>query len=156
MSTIQSRTTEKKGKNPVILTRKFPWKSSSTPHLPFLSTYPKILKEFPKTSPTKMNPTKWPEKGKNEARKSKEEGRKQSEKKTSSISKLYFLRMSELRQLIFCIWIRRPRMYDLQTALCLALALYSQTVTRKPPNYAFFGKIHEGEWAKNAYFVIWF
>ena len=46
MSTIQPRTPEKKAKNHVTLTWKFPWKSCSTTHLPFLSCNPKILKAF--------------------------------------------------------------------------------------------------------------
>ena len=60
MSTIQSRTREKNAKNYVTLTWKFPWKSCSTTHLPFLSSNPKILKAFLKTFPTKMKPTKCP------------------------------------------------------------------------------------------------
>ena len=52
MSTAQSRTPEKKAKKKVTLTLKFPWKSCSTPHLPFLSSNPKILKAFLKTFPT--------------------------------------------------------------------------------------------------------
>ena len=46
MSTIQSRTTEKKVKNHVTLTRKCSWKSCSTTDLPFLGSNPKILKAF--------------------------------------------------------------------------------------------------------------
>ena len=60
MSTIQSRTPEKKAKNHVTLTWKFPWKSCSTAQLPFLSPNPKILKAFLKTFSTKMKPTKCP------------------------------------------------------------------------------------------------
>ena len=77
MSTIQSRTPEKKAKNHVTLTWKFPWKSSSTTHLLFLSSYPKILiaflfKIFP---PKLMKPTEMPSKRKkNEARKVKKRG----------------------------------------------------------------------------------
>ena len=55
MSTIQSRTPEKKAKNHVTLTWKFPWKSSSTTHLLFLSSYPKILIAFL----FKLFPPKW-------------------------------------------------------------------------------------------------
>ena len=58
ISTIQSRKPEKKAKNHVTLTRKFPWKSCSTTHLPFLSSNSKILKAFLKTFPSKMKPTK--------------------------------------------------------------------------------------------------
>ena len=55
-----------------VLTRKFPWKSSPTTHLPFLLSNPKILKALPKTFPHKMKPTinaqqqkkKWGEKSK--------------------------------------------------------------------------------------------
>ena len=60
MSTIQSTTSERKAKNHVTLTWKFPWKSCSTTHLPFLSSNPKILKAFLKPFPTKMKPTKCP------------------------------------------------------------------------------------------------
>ena len=35
----------------VTLTRKYPWKSCFTTHLPFLSSNPKILKAFPKLFP---------------------------------------------------------------------------------------------------------
>ena len=81
MSTIQSRTPEKQAKNHVTLTRKSPWKSCSITHLPFLSPNPKILKAFLKILPTKMKPTKCPEREKkNEARKAKKEGRRESEK----------------------------------------------------------------------------
>ena len=80
MSTIQSRTPEKKAKNHVRLTWKSAWKSCSIAHLPFLSPNPKILKAFPKTLPTKMKPTKCPAREKkNEARKAKKEGRRESE-----------------------------------------------------------------------------
>ena len=51
-----------------------------------------------------MKPTKCAAREKqNEARKAKKEGRRESE-----MSKFCFLRMPELRKLIFCIWIRRP------------------------------------------------
>ena len=81
MSTIQSRTPEKEAKNHVTLTWKSPWKSCSIAHLPFLSPNPKILKAFLKTIPTKMKPTKCPAREKkNEARKAKKEGRRESEK----------------------------------------------------------------------------
>ena len=46
-----------------------------------LSSNPKILKAFLKTFPTKMKPTKCPAREKkNEARKAKKEGRRESEK----------------------------------------------------------------------------
>ena len=49
------------------------------PTFPF--TYPKILKAFVKTLPIKMKPTKCPAREKkNEARKAKKEGRRESEK----------------------------------------------------------------------------
>ena len=104
MRTIQSRTLEKEAKNHVTFTWKSPWKSCSITHLPFLSPNPKILKAFLKTLPTKLKPTKCPAREKkNEARKAKKEGRRESE------SQDCFLRMPELLKLIFCIWIRRPR-----------------------------------------------
>ena len=81
MSKIQSRTPEKKAKNHVRLTWKSAWKSCSIAHLPFLSPNPKILKAFLKTIPTKMKPAKCPAREKkNEARKAKKEGRRESEK----------------------------------------------------------------------------
>ena len=70
MSTIQSRAPEKKEKNHVTLTWKFPWKSCSTTHLPFLSPNPNILKACPKTFPTKMKPAKFPAKEKKLGKKS--------------------------------------------------------------------------------------
>ena len=95
MSTIQSRTPEKKAKNHVTLIRKLLWKS---PTLPFVSSNRKILKAFLKTIPTKLKPTKCPTKEKrlwktqptfekrtNEARKAKKEGRSESEKKKSRL-----------------------------------------------------------------------
>ena len=83
MSTIQSRTPEKKAKNHVTLTLKFPWKSWSTTHLPFLSSNPKILKAFVKTFRTKVKPTKCAVRGKkNEARKAKKEGRRETKIKS--------------------------------------------------------------------------
>ena len=60
MSTIQSRSPERKARNHVKLTWKLQWKSCSTTHLPFLSSNPDILKTFP----TKMKPTKCPAKEK--------------------------------------------------------------------------------------------
>ena len=113
MSTIQSRTLEKKAKNHVTLTLKLPWKSCSTTHLPFLSANPKILKAFLKTFSTKMKPTKCPAK---EKQKRGEERKRKVTVKTAvnvifkpKISKFCFLRMPELRKLIFCIWITRLR-----------------------------------------------
>ena len=60
MSTIQSRTPKKEAKNHVTLTWKSAWKSCSIARLPFLSPYPRILKAFLKTLPTKTKPTKCP------------------------------------------------------------------------------------------------
>ena len=52
-----------------------------TAHLPFLSPNPKIQKAFLNTLPTKMKPTKCPAREKkNEARKAKKEGRRESKK----------------------------------------------------------------------------
>ena len=101
ISTIQSRTLEKRAKTHVTLTLKLPWKSCSTTHLPFFSSNLKILKALVKTFPTKMKPTKYTTKEKKEARKAKKvEGEK---------AKFYFLSVPELLKLIFCIWIWRPR-----------------------------------------------
>ena len=86
MSTIQSRTPEEQAKNHVTLTWKSPWKSCSITHLPFLSPNPKILKAFLKTLATKIKPTKCPAREKkNEARKAKKEGRRESEKSKSRL-----------------------------------------------------------------------
>ena len=80
MSTIQSRTPEKEAKNHVTRTWKSQRKSCSITHLPFLSPNPKILKAFLKTLPTKMKPTKCSAREKkNEAKKAKKEGRRESE-----------------------------------------------------------------------------
>ena len=114
MTTIQSRIPEKEAKNHVTLTWKSPWKFCSIAHLPFLSPNPKILKAFLKTLPTKMKPTKCPAREKkNEARKAKKRGEERKRKvnvKTavSLLCQFCFLRMPELRKLIFCIWITRP------------------------------------------------
>ena len=91
MSTIQSRTPEKgKEKKHVTLSWKFPWKYFSTTHLPFPSSNSIILKAFLKIFSIKMKPTKCP--AKKRARREKKEGR----------------RVTELRNLTFCIRIRRP------------------------------------------------
>ena len=100
ISTIQSRTLEKKAKTHVTLTLKLPWKSCSTTHLPFFSPNLKILKALVKTFPTKMKLPKYTTKEKKEARKVKKVGEK---------AKFCFLSVPELLKLIFCIWIRRPR-----------------------------------------------
>ena len=77
----QNEHKEKKAKNHVILTWKFPWKSCSTAtHLPFLSDNSNILKAFLKTFPTKIKPTKCTAREKNEAKKAKKEGRREREK----------------------------------------------------------------------------
>ena len=81
VSTIHSRTPEEKAKNHVMLTRKLPRKSSSTTHLPFLSSNPKILTAFRNTFSTKMKPTECPAKAKNEARKAKKEGGEKAKSK---------------------------------------------------------------------------
>ena len=72
--TIQSRTTEKKAKNRVTLTWKFPWKSCSTAHLPFLSSNPKILKPSLKTFPPKWSLLNTQQKKKKWAKKSEKRG----------------------------------------------------------------------------------
>ena len=109
MSTIQSRTWEKKAKNHVTLTWKFPCKSCSITHLPFLLYNPKVVKAFLKTFPTKMKPTKCP---------AKEKQKKRGGEKTKSKSQDYYVTFNLTWKLtrncafctcIFCIWIRRPR-----------------------------------------------
>ena len=74
----------------VRLSWKFPWKSCSTTHLPFLSSNPKILKAFRKTFPPKMKSTKCPAKGKkkekiNESRRGEERKREKKAKTTVSL-----------------------------------------------------------------------
>ena len=99
----------------VTLTWKSPWKSCSIAHRPFLSPNPKILKAFLKTLPTKMKPTKRPAREKKMRReKRKKKGGEKAKSKSQDCCvtlkpKFCFLRMPELRKLIFCIWIRRPR-----------------------------------------------
>ena len=78
----------------------------------------KILKDFLKTFPTKMKP-KCPakeEKGGNKREKRGEERKQKVKVKTveslshpKTILEFCFLRMPEIRKLIFCIWIRRPQ-----------------------------------------------
>ena len=91
MSTIQSRTPEKKAKNPVRLTWKFPWKSCSTTHLPFLSSNSKILKAFLKTFPPKWSLINAQQKKKKWGRKSekREEDRKLSAHTRTSQSNIF-------------------------------------------------------------------
>ena len=86
MSRFQSRTPQKKAKNLVTLTWKFPWKSCQ---------------------PKKMRQEKWI---KREERKWKVKVKTVvSLLSPKTISKFSFLCMPELRKLIFCIWIRRPQ-----------------------------------------------
>ena len=77
MSMIQSRTPEKKAKNPCNIDLKISMKIlfHFSRHLPFLSSNSKILNAFLKTFSTKIKPTKCRAKEKNEARKAKKEGR---------------------------------------------------------------------------------
>ena len=82
MSTIQSRTPEKKAKETSNVDPKISMKIlfHYPPTFPFIYN-PKIVKVFPKTFPTKMKPTKCPvREKKNVARKAKKEGRRESEK----------------------------------------------------------------------------
>ena len=79
-STIQSRTPEKEAKNHVTLTWKFPWKSCSTTHLPFLSCNSNILKVFLKTFPMKMKPTKCAAREKKGGKKSRKRGEERKRK----------------------------------------------------------------------------
>ena len=97
MSTIHSRTPEKKAKNHVTLTQKLPRKSCSTTHLPLNSSNPKILKAFLKTFPSKMKPTKCPTKEKKMRQKRREE-RKQKVKVETAVS---FLNL-KTRKFAFC------------------------------------------------------
>ena len=72
--TIQSRTPEKKAKNRLTLTWKFPWKYCSTAHLPFLSSNPKILKPSLKNFPPKWSLPNAQQKKKKWGTKSKKRG----------------------------------------------------------------------------------
>ena len=77
-------------------------------------------------------------------------GERAKSKSQDCCVKFCFLRMPELRKLIFCIWIRRPRSVRPVNRF---VALYSTTVTRKPLDQlqnAFFGKISRSEWVKRA------
>ena len=59
-----------------------------------------------------MKPTKCPareKKTRQEKRKKKGGEKAKSKSQDCCVSKFCFLRMPELRKLIFCIWIRRPR-----------------------------------------------
>jgi len=145
MSTIQSRTPEKNAKDYVTLNQKFPWKSCSTTHPPFLLSNPKILKAFPKTFPTKMKPTKCTAKEKKWSKKSDKRGEERKWKvkvKTAelllypkAISEFCFLCMPEIRKLIFCIWLRRAQGEWPVNGFIVSfssLIFYSTTVTRKP------------------------
>ena len=140
MSTIQSRTLEKKAKNHVTLTWKFPWKSSSTTHLLFLSSYRKNLITFL----FKLFPPKWSllnaqqEKKKMRQEKWKKRGGEKAKGKVKTavlllnpktILKFCFLYIPELCKLIFCIWIRRPSSVRPVNSF---VASFSSTVTRKP------------------------
>ena len=81
MSTIQSRRQKKKAKKKKHgnLAWKFPWKSCSTTHLTLFSTNPgKILKPFPKSFPTEMEPT-------NAQQKTKQNNGRKSERKKSRL-----------------------------------------------------------------------
>ena len=99
----------KKATNHVTLTWKFPWKSCPTTHLPFLSSNSKILKAFWKIFPPKWSLLNAQQKKRNEARKAKKKGRRESEETAMSlfnpISKLCFLCMVEPLKLIFYIWL---------------------------------------------------
>ena len=102
MSTIQSRTWEKKATNHVTLTWKFPWKSCPTTHLPFLSSNSKILKAFLKIFPTKMKPTKCPAKERKWGKKSEKEGeeRKRKVKVKTAVSLL-----TQFQNCASCAWL---------------------------------------------------
>ena len=111
MSTIQSRTPEKKAKNNVHWPKNF--QENLVPLLTYISFHnPMILKLFLKTFPTKMKPTKCPAREKKARQeKQKKEGRRESGKSLlnpKTILKFCFLCMPELCKLILCIWIRRP------------------------------------------------
>ena len=112
--------TQKKAKNHVRLTGKFPWQSCFTTHLPSLSSNTKVLKAFPKTFPTKIKPAKCAtrrKKMRQEKRKKIGEERQRKEKVKTAVSllnpktifKFYFLRKPELHKLIICMCIRGPQ-----------------------------------------------
>ena len=116
-----SRRPEKKAKNHVMLTWKLLWKSFSTTHLPFLYLiYPKILKAFQKTFPTKMKLTKclaaekkmrhWKRKESGgEKAKSKSQDCCITFKPQNSLKILLSMHAPTLHtSLVYYIWIRRP------------------------------------------------
>ena len=108
MSTIQSRRTKKKAKKHVTLTRKFPWKSCFTTHLPF-SNPNILLKSFSQ----KLFPPQWSLLNAELKKKRGEEKKRKEKVKTavlchySKISIFCFLRMPELRKLIIILHLDR-------------------------------------------------
>ena len=121
MSTIQSRTPEKKAKNHVTLTWKFPWKSCSITHLPFLLSNSEIIRALLKTFPTKMKPTKCSAKKKKmRQEKQKQRGREKAKIKSQDCCvtlkpkiklsrNVGFCACLTFAKLVFSIWIRRLR-----------------------------------------------
>ena len=84
ISTIQSRTPEKKEKKPFNFDLKICMKILfHVTHLPFLSSNPKILKAFLKTFATKMKPTKCPAREKKMRHEKQKKRRGEKEKSTS-------------------------------------------------------------------------
>ena len=98
----------------VRLSWKFPWKSCSTTHLPFLSSNPKILKAFRKTFPPKMKSTKCPAKGKKKRKNKwiKKRGGKKARKKSQDYC-VTFTPKNYLRSQYFASRSEDRKQYDL-------------------------------------------
>ena len=78
-----------------------------------------------------------------------EKRREERKRKVKVKTAFCFLCMPELRKLIFCIWIRRPRSVRPVNQFVVS---FSSTVTRKPLDKlqnTFFGKISRSEWVKS-------
>ena len=158
MSTIQSRKVEKKAKNHVTLTWKFRWKfGSTTTHLPFFSSNPKILC-FPKNFSHQNEAYLMLSKRKNWGKKSKKRGEERKRKvkvKTAVHSSLLnpktiltfcFLHMPKLRKLIFCIWIRRPWSLRPVNSFMVNFSSLKHDSDKKNTLLASKCKISRGEW----------
>ena len=113
MCYVMLRRPEKKAKNHLTLTRKSLWKSCSTAHMLFLTSNPKILKVFPKTHPTECSLLNAQQKKPRRRVERKRKGKVKtavSLLNPTTLSKICFLCMHELKKLIFqCFWIRRPK-----------------------------------------------
>ena len=107
--------TGEKGKKPCNIELKINMKilfHCPPTHLPFLSSNPEFLKAFLKNVSIKMKPTKCQAKEKMKQEKQKKRGLEKAKSRSQNCCvkpNFCFLLMPELRKLIFCTWIRRPR-----------------------------------------------